>query len=134
MYRFFRSEAYEKRFTKLDTAEQRRVINLEQQIKENPFTSKPLGYPFLREKRINGGKRILFIIYEELQIILFAKIATKRDQQDMIDDLKEHLKTYQEKVRALAKGLKLLSLFLQEYLVTLSKDLLYRLYLNTLVL
>ena len=134
MYRFFRSEAYEKRFTKLDTAEQQHVTNLERQIKDNPLASKPLGYTFLREKRINGGKTILFIIYEELQTILFAKIATKRDQQDMIDELKEHLKDYQEKVRALMKGLKLLSLFLQEYLVTLSKDLLYRLYLNTPVL
>ena len=69
MFRIFRSEWYNKIFSKLDKSEIYRVIKVEQHLKLEPFSGKPLGYKFLREKKLNG-KRILFLVYAEK----FAKL------------------------------------------------------------
>ena len=51
MFRVFRSEWYDKKFYKLSKIEQERVNKFEQQLKEQPYNGKPLGYKFFREKK-----------------------------------------------------------------------------------
>ena len=77
MFRIFRSEWYDKKFTKLDKSEQDKISKLEQQLKLEPFTGKPLGYKFFREKKLNG-KRILFLVYEEHHCIFLVTITDKK--------------------------------------------------------
>lgn len=60
MFRVFRSQNYKKKLEKLDSSDFNRVIIIEQSLKQEPYSSKPLGYKFLREKKLNG-KRLIFL-------------------------------------------------------------------------
>ncbi|HLC31926.1 MAG TPA: hypothetical protein VJK51_04620 [Candidatus Nanoarchaeia archaeon] len=62
MYRVFRSKNYEEKLNKIDTSEKERVLKFEQSLKQQPYSGKPLGYKFFREKKFNG-KRMIFLIY-----------------------------------------------------------------------
>lgn len=98
MYRVFRAEHYDKKFSKLDNSEQSRISKIEQSLKENPFTGKPLGYTFLREKKLNG-KRILFLVYSEYQTAFLITITDKKAQQQEIDLIKSHLEVYKDELK-----------------------------------
>ena len=104
LYRLFRSEHYEKKLLKIDNAEQQRIFKFEQSLKEQPYSGKPLGYKFFREKKFNG-KRILFLVYEEHRSIFLITITTKKTQQHEIDLVKANLDIYQEELETILKGL-----------------------------
>ena len=82
MFRVFRSEWYETKLKKLSNPEIYRVSKFEQSLKEAPFSGKPLGYPFLREKKF-GGKRLIFLVYEEHRCIFLVTITDKKLQQEV---------------------------------------------------
>jgi len=63
------------------------------QLAANPFLGAPLGYPFLREKRIRG-RRIYYFVYEDLQLVLLVATSGKKDQQATIDHLKKQLPVF----------------------------------------
>ena len=104
MYRVFRSEWYEKKLKKLDRSEQNRVLKFEQALKGEPQNSKPLGYPFLREKKFHE-KRIIFLVYEKHKCIFLVTITGKKAQQSEIDAIKANLDVYQEELEKIIKGL-----------------------------
>ncbi|MBI5390006.1 hypothetical protein HZB02_00780 [Candidatus Woesearchaeota archaeon] len=54
---------------------------------------KPLGYPFLREKKISG-RRVYYLIYDDIRLVLLVATSEKKDQQATIDHLKQHLKEF----------------------------------------
>jgi len=95
MFRVFRSEWYDKKLKKLDTAEQDRVSEFEQDLKKQPYSGKPLGYKFFREKKFDG-KRILFLVYEEHSAIFIITITNKKAQQREIDLIKTNLEVYRD--------------------------------------
>lgn len=95
MFRVFRSEWYDKKFSKLDKSEQGRVAKFEQQLKAEPYSGKPLGYKFFREKKFDG-KRLLFLVYEEHKVIFLVTITDKKAQQYEIDLIKANLDVYKE--------------------------------------
>ena len=94
MFRVFRAEWYDKKFVKLEKFEQERVSKFEQQLKLEPYTGKPLGYRFFREKKFDG-KRLLFLVYEEHNIVFLITITDKKAQQHEIDLIKAQLDIYQ---------------------------------------
>ena len=51
MYKIFTTEEFDKKFRKLDKQLQREIDNEIEQLQNNPFSGKPLGYPFFREKK-----------------------------------------------------------------------------------
>ena len=102
MFRVFRSEWYDKKFDDLTKAEKERVNNFEQKLKQEPYFGKPLGYKFFREKKFNG-KRLLFLVYEDLQVIFLVTITDKKIQQDIIDLIKRSLDKYKEVIEKLTK-------------------------------
>ena len=57
-YRIFATETFEKDFKKLAKDEKARIEKIKEQLKQNPFAGKPLGYKFFREKKINGNRLI----------------------------------------------------------------------------
>jgi hypothetical protein len=103
MFRILRSELYAGHFRRLARPEQRRCIHAEEQLK-TAISGRMLGYPFLREKRLNG-KRILFLVYETHQVIFLVLITDKKVQQDDIDAVRENLELYQKHIEAWAKRL-----------------------------
>lgn len=97
MFRVFRSGNYEKKLNKLDGADQQRISNFEQSLKLDPFSGKPLGYKFFREKKFDG-KRLIFLVYEEHESIFLITITNKKLQQHEIDLIKANLNIYREEI------------------------------------
>jgi putative component of toxin-antitoxin plasmid stabilization module len=98
MYRVYRTETFDKRVKKLSRKEQNQITRIENQLKINPFVGKPLGYRFFREKKI-GGKRIYYLIYEEMVIILLVGLSDKKTQQATINKIKDKLPEYYEAIK-----------------------------------
>ena len=102
MYRVFRTEGFEELFEKLDNSEKEMVVNIERQLKEQPFNSKQLGLYFFREKKFEG-KRVLFLIYKKYQLVLLVFITRKKHQQKDINFIKNNLKGFEEFVKNVVK-------------------------------
>ena len=100
MYAVFRTQKFDIELVKkLSAAEQRQVEKFEKnQLIKNPNVGDPLGYKFFREKKISG-KRVYFLIYEDLKAVLMVGISDKKTQQETIDEIKDRLKEYYEVVR-----------------------------------
>lgn len=100
MFRVFRSDWYDKKLQKLDKSEQDVISKFEQHLKLEPYSGKPLGYKFFREKKFDG-KRILFLVYEDHESIFLVTITDKKAQQHEIDLIKANLEIYKEKLEKL---------------------------------
>lgn len=96
MYNVFKLPIFEKRAKKLlNKKELKEVDEIIEQLKINPNIGKPLTYPFLREKRLKD-KRIYFLLYEEIAIVLLVSSSDKKSQQDTIDEIKLYLNEFKE--------------------------------------
>ncbi len=104
MFRVFRSDWYDKKFGKLDYAEQRIVSGFEQQLKQEPYSGKPLGYSFFREKKFDG-KRVLFLVYEGHKAVFMVTITDKKAQQQEIDLIRANLDVYKDTMTDMVKRL-----------------------------
>ncbi len=95
MYAVYRTAKFDKELAKrLSNEEQKEVENLEKtQLINNPYTGDPLGYRFFREKKL-GGKRVYFLVYDDLKAVLMVAISDKNTQQETIDGIKIKLKDY----------------------------------------
>ena len=87
------------KWPKFDRQEAEKIPN---QLKENPFVGKPLSYPFLREKRIKE-KRVYYLVYDDLKLVLLVATSGKKDQQTTIDHIKVHLKEFRKVAEDIAK-------------------------------
>ena len=61
----------------------------------NPFVGSQLSYPFLREKKIRE-KRIYFLVYEDLKLVLLVAVSGKKDQQETINEIKNNLDEFKK--------------------------------------
>ncbi len=104
MFRVFRSDWYQKKLDRLDKTERTKVEVFEQRLKLEPFSGKPLGYKFFREKKLNG-KRILFLVYEGHNSVFLITITDKKAQQHEIDMIKNNLDIYKSKLERVLKDL-----------------------------
>jgi hypothetical protein len=73
-----------------------------QKLAENPSLGDPLGFPFLREKRIRE-KRIYYLVYEDLRLVLLVATSGKKDQQRTIDYIKEQLNEFRAEAEKAAR-------------------------------
>ncbi len=73
-----------------------------QHLKENPFLGKPLGYAFLREKRIRE-RRVYYLVYEEFELVLLVASSGKKDQQATIDHIKNSLEEFRKAAEQISK-------------------------------
>ncbi len=111
MYKVFRSEWYEEKLKKLDKSCFGRVLKFEQALKLSPYSGKPLGYEFLREKKFDG-KRLIFLVYEEHETIFLITISDKKDQRKDITFIKANREKYREELNT---KIKFLLFFLLRY-------------------
>lgn len=63
------------------------------ELKKGVKTGQPVGYPFFKEKRIDG-RHIYFLVYEDIDTILLITISDKKAQQDTINRIKRDLDRY----------------------------------------
>jgi len=104
MFKVYRTKEFEDLMGKLLTQEeQKRVEKIEEEIAETGFTGNPLGFKFLREKRISG-KRVYFLIYDEFKAALMVSLSDKKAQQETIDKIKEYLPEFRRLIEKIAKS------------------------------
>ena len=84
-------------YEKLSKSEQERIDKVKEQLKTNPYVGKPLGYKFFREKRVDG-KRLYYLVYEDVIVVLLVTLSDKKAQQATIDAIKRAFEIYRKDV------------------------------------
>jgi len=104
MFRVFRSNNYKKKLNKIDSSDFNRIIKFEQELKQEPYSGKPLGYKFFREKKFDG-KRLIFLVYEQHKCVFLITITNKKIQQHEIDIIKTNLDIYKDELDKIINNL-----------------------------
>ncbi len=78
----------------LEKKEFEKFEKFKERLKNYPYLGDSLRVPFVREFKTESGKRIYFLVYEEIQIILFVSMSNKKDQNRIIQIIFENLKEY----------------------------------------
>lgn len=104
MYAVFRTQKFDKEFIKqLSREEQLQIEKFEKEkLTQNPYLGDPLGYEFFREKKIKG-KRVYFLVYDDIKAVLMVGISDKKTQQETIEGIKSRLNEYHEVVKEAIK-------------------------------
>jgi mRNA-degrading endonuclease RelE of RelBE toxin-antitoxin system len=97
-YKIFLTEEFKKDFNKCDKSIRDRIEEEVEKLKENPYTGKPLGYKFFREKKIDNY-RFYYLIYKSYVVVYIIAISTKKDQQQVIDKIKMLFPFYEEDIK-----------------------------------
>ena len=102
---FEQTPIFEKNFNKLvpiDIQEgfKKQISKL---LSENPYSGKPLGYKFFREKKIKKW-RIYYLIYDQYLVLYFINVSDKKLQQSTIDKIKSELNLLKEYIESKYKG------------------------------
>jgi len=93
VFEVYRTETFDKEMNKLENEYQERIQNLFLQLKVNPYLGDPLRSKVLREKRLDE-KRLYFLVFEDLNSVLFVAIGNKKTQQKTIDCILELIDEY----------------------------------------
>ena len=98
-YRVFKTQEFDKDYDKLDRSEQKRVDKiLEQLLERGGDVGKPLsGLSFFREKKFDG-KRLYYLVYSNVFVVLALAIGDKKAQQATINQILVNLAEYQQHV------------------------------------
>ncbi|MFH1372353.1 MAG: hypothetical protein ABII79_00940 [bacterium] len=100
MYRVIGTETYLREIDKWTKADQEAAEKIPTKLADNPFAGDPLGYRYLREKRIRE-RRVYFLVYEDLRLVLLVAASNKKKQQATIN----HIKTHLDEFRTIAQKL-----------------------------
>ena len=92
---------------------EKRIAAICQELKENQYSGKPLGYSFLREKRYED-KRLYYLVYENIRVVLLVSISDKKTQQETIDAIKESFDAFENITTELARKIRTTSTKLSE--------------------
>ncbi len=105
MWELRETNEFEHKFEELPPDIKERFEDQIKKLRENPYgLGKPLGYPWFRELR-NDKFRVYYLIYDQLVVVLFVGISDKKNQQAVINIVKNNLKMFKEFVEKKAKGL-----------------------------
>lgn len=98
MFRIFKTAVYDEDYELLDKSERLRVdVLVDDLFEHGDVTGKPLGVGFFREKKF-GGKRLFYLVYKHLSVILLVAISDKKAQQATINEIFLQLDKYKEYV------------------------------------
>ena len=118
MFKVIGTDTYLKEISKWSNPEIAIAEKIPKQLAENPFVGQQLRYPFLREKisqeRISQlhpflrekrikEKRVYYLIYEDLNLVLLVATSGKKDQQATIDHIISQFAEYRKVAEDIAK-------------------------------
>jgi hypothetical protein len=95
MFKVIGTNTYLEEIEKWPKSDRMIAEKLPEKLAANPHSGSSLGYPFLREKRIKE-KRVYYLIYDDLQLVLLVAVSGKKDQQATIEHVKENLDEYKK--------------------------------------
>ena len=102
MFTVIGTYTYVKELEKWDNADRVAAGKIPEKLASNPFIGDSLNYPFLRERRVRE-KRVYYLIYEDLKLVLLVATSGKKDQQATIDHIKENLDEFRKVAEEVAK-------------------------------
>lgn len=100
MYDVYRTNRFNKEVDKLSNEEVKRIDKIVNQLKVNPYVGDQLQIKVLREKRING-KRVYYLIFDDLHSVLMIATSDKKAQQKVIDFIIDNVNNYRENLKKL---------------------------------
>ncbi|MBI2672395.1 hypothetical protein HYX16_05665 [Candidatus Woesearchaeota archaeon] len=100
MYEIFETVIFKENIYDWPLSHKTIIPKIIDRLKQNPFLGSPLGYKFFREIRIKE-KRIYFLVYEDLNLVLLVSASGKKNQQEMINNIKSNLNKFKEMVKKL---------------------------------
>ncbi len=98
-YTIYVTDTFKKVFASLDRSEQQWIENIKNKLEEE-ITGKILHFEWFREKKYLN-KRLYFLIDEPSKKILFVSFAPKRDQQEIINEVKANMRELMTYLRSL---------------------------------
>lgn len=104
MYAVFRTRRFDKEVAKRFSPEKQKEVEQfeKKQLVNNPYVGDPLSYKFFREKKV-GGKRVYFLVYDDIRAVLMVGVSDKKAQQETIDEIKDCLEKYYEIIKEAIK-------------------------------
>ena len=96
-YKIFTTKEFDRLFNKLDPEVKKQIGKKIDQLENNPFVGKSLGYNFFREKKIQNY-RIYYLIYKGYLVVFVISLSDKKGQQKAIDMIKELIPKYKEEI------------------------------------
>ena len=94
MFKVFETESYAKQISKWVQNEKQFIQKIVVKLKNSPFSGKRL-YLELMEKKLKN-RRIYYLVYEDLLIVLFVSTSKKKNQQKTIDHIKKNLSLFRK--------------------------------------
>lgn len=92
-YSVYTLEVFDKEMNKLSSDYSSKIEKIFLQLRDNPYVGDPIRYKFFREKRIKE-KRIYYLVYNDLKIVLMVAIGGKKAQQETIDKIVNYFGEY----------------------------------------
>jgi len=97
-YKIYTTAEFDRDFNKLDGSIQQKISKEIDQLVENPFVGKPLGYSFFREKKVMNY-RVYYLIYSEYVVVFVVALSDKKTQQEVINQIKHKIPLYREEIK-----------------------------------
>lgn len=92
-YAVYALNVFDKEMNKLSESDKEIIRKIFLQLKENPYVGDQIRYKFFREKRVRE-KRIYYLVYDDLKIVLMVAIGGKKAQKETIDKITRYFKEY----------------------------------------
>ena len=102
MFHVIGTDTYLYELSQWPKSDREAVEKLPIKLAENPYVGQLLSYPSLREKRIKG-RRIYYLVYDDLNLVLLVAISGKKDQQETINHIRSQLVEFRKLAEELAK-------------------------------
>jgi mRNA-degrading endonuclease RelE of RelBE toxin-antitoxin system len=99
-YKVFVTSTFESKLLKQDKKFKAWVENVFDQLSVNPFSGKPLGIKWLREKKFENN-RLYFLVFENKKSVYVVNLSTKKDQQKVINSIWLLLDIYKKELEEL---------------------------------
>ena len=94
-YAVYALNVFDKEMDKLPEFDKEIIQKILLQLKENPYVGDQIRYKFFREKRVKE-KRIYYLVYDDLKIVLMVALGGKKAQEETIDKIVEYFKEYRK--------------------------------------
>jgi len=98
-YIIYTTETFDKIFSALDKTEQEWIIKTKEKLEENP-TGKILKFSWFKEKKYLN-KRLYYLIDDKNKKILLISFASKKEQQKLINFVKDNMEEFLNHLRNL---------------------------------
>ncbi len=96
-WKILTTEEFKNKLSKLDNSIGSKILKAVDQLRENPFKGKPLGYKFFREKKVKNC-RFYYLIFKEKVLVLIVSLSSKKNQQETIKNIKRLVPFYKRRI------------------------------------